>query len=170
MSAYRTLYDKVFEALETIEEIKTVQDYNAQYEDDDQYAVVKYPACYVETGTVEWNKDMNSFYDKATDPQTGTADIMVHVVIKTLKGFDKATKDSYFTIIDKVVNTLQKLQSGNTYTGTFTTLMRVAEEYNVPNRQLRSAILTFETQLTDIFEERDTVTETLDATIVLDIE
>lgn len=169
MSAYRNLYDDVFNRLEQMAIINTVLDYNEQPDNAEQYNLVKYPAVYVETGDVEWNKNQNNFYEFGAEPQTGTAQIIIHIVYHTLKQFNKEVKDEYFGIVDEVVSCLQKLQSNPTSDGTYSTLLRVREEYLTPSKQLREAILTFETQLTDVFAERNTIQEQITFTLAMDI-
>lgn len=154
MAVARILYDSIYDALKACPVVKTVADYNGQYLDSEieSYNLVKYPAAYVEMGTVNWEKSMNKFQEIGIDPQTGIAEVKVHVVYHTLKGFTKEVKDSYFNVIDSVTSYLQKLQSGNNDGGSFTTLLRVDEEYGIESDNLRYAILTFETRVTDVFE------------------
>ena len=172
MSAYRFLYDSVFEALESCSVINTVEDYNEQYLEPEQYNLVKYPAAYIETGVVNWNKDTTEFTITELEPQTGTAEINIHVVFNTLNGLNKVQKDRFFSICDFVVGTLQRLQGGNTEIGTFTTLMRTREEYITPNKQLRVAIITFSTQLKDQFinHSDEYVEETVELVLTKEIE
>lgn len=170
MSAYRYFYDTVVEKLETLTTIKTIEDYNEQYENSDQYNLIKYPAVFVESGDVEWDKNQNSFYDYASEPQTGIATIKIHVVYHTLKSFDRPTKDIFYSIVDTVSSCLQKLKGQPTEIGTFSTLLRTREEYRSDNKQLRVAILTFETQLTDVFLDNNKVEQAITFTIAQVVE
>lgn len=167
MAAYRVLFDDVFDKVQSITEIKTVEDYNGQYDNAENYNIVKYPAVFVESAGVQWNKDLNKFYDNETEPQTGTAQIKVHVVYHTLKGFDKNTKDIYYGIVDTVTSAIQRLQCQANNIGTYQTLVRTNEEYISQSKQLRVCILTFETQLTDVFLEKEMVEEDVTFTINL---
>lgn len=168
MSSYRVLYDTVFDRLKECQVIKTVGDYNGQYLEDEieNYNLVKYPAVYLESSSVEWNKNINSILDFETEPQTGLAQIKVHIVGHSLKGFTKEVKDDLFALQDLVVAYIQRLEHGNDENGTFTTLLRVKEEYTSINDNLRSVVVTFETQLTDTFVTDETlyVEETIDIT------
>lgn len=165
MAAYKVLYNNVYEALKASSIIKTVEDFNEQYDNLDKNNLIKYPACFIETGTVIWDKNETKYYELSHENQTGTAEIKIHVVYHTLNGFDKETKNKFFDIVDHVTNILQKNQSGNVDVGTYSTLLRTNEEYLFNNRQLRVAILTFETKLKDVFPERtDYITETITVT------
>jgi hypothetical protein len=170
MAAYNNLYTDVFDILESSTTIKHVEDFNDQYNDMENYNLCKYPACYVETGEVTWDKNENNYYELSQSPQTGLASIKIHVVYHTLKQFDKTTKTLFFNTVDHVSLLLQKTQSGNRIEGTYSTLLRTKEEYLSPNKQLRVAILTFETQLKDVFVERtDYVTETVSLVLITEI-
>jgi len=161
MSAYRLLYNSVLDVLEAMPSVKHVADFNDQYDINNQgnFNVVKYPACYLETSGVEWDKSTSKFTEKEKEPQTGTATIRVHLVYHTLKEFDKATKEIFFSHVDTVVAELMRLGSGNTNIGSFSTLMRTGEEYIFNYKQLRVCVLTFETTLTDAFPEFTDFTE-----------
>jgi len=169
MSAYRFLYDTVFDTVEAVTEVNTTLDFNGQYEEAEEYKLVQYPAVYVEGSKVVWDKNLNNFDDMGKEPQTGTAEIKLHIVYHTLESFTRRTKDDFFTLIDSVTNSVQRLQCPPTSVGSFSTLLRIEEEYLTPEKQLRVAIITFETQLTDIFEEREQVQEIITATLNLDI-
>lgn len=170
MSAYRNLYNSVSNTLLGSTKIHHIDDFNDQYNNSEEYNLVNYPACYIETGEVTWDKNENTYYELSQSPQTGIADIKIHVVYHTLNGFDVDTKNDFFEVVDHVVLLLQKIQSGNVDSGTFTTLLRVKEEYIQPSTTLRVCVLTFETQLKDVFVERtDYVTETITAVFINDI-
>lgn len=153
MGAYKKLYDDVFNKLSTLTDINSVLDYNGQYLEEEQakYNVIKYPAVFVESVGTSWDKNKNKFLEVGLEPQTGLATIKIHIVHKTLKAKIKETRQEFYNIIDKVVTSLQKMQCGNNDTGTYTTLMRVSEEQILPST-LYVTVITFETQLTDIFE------------------
>ena len=169
MAAYKILYDKVYETLEASTQIKGVDDFNDQYNDMENFNLVTYPFCYVEAGEVDWYKNQNNFRsDFQKEPQTGLATIRVHMVYKTLAGFNKVEKDKFFDHGNHVVSLVQRLKTGQTNVGTFTTLLRTGEEYITPSDQLRVVVYEFETELTDIFEDTtETTTETI--TAVFDI-
>lgn len=171
MSAYQNLYNDVFSKLESnTSVIKTVDDFNDQYNNQEEFNNIKYPAVYVETGEVEWDKNENNYASDIylSEPQSGIANIRLHIVYHTLKKYDLQARNEFFSIVEYVSNRIQKNQSGNRTTGTYSTLMRIKEEYITPGKQLRVAILTFETRLRDVFFEReDTVTENVTATINL---
>jgi hypothetical protein len=155
MSAYLTLYNYVFDELEKSIIIKTVDDYNEQYNHAEEYNLVNYPAVYIETGEVNWEKNQNNFYEYAKSPQIGTADIIIHIVYHTLDKYDRKNKNKFFNIVDGVSNLLQKLECSPNDIGTFSTLLRIKEQYITPSKQLRVAKLTFETKLTDNFYDYD---------------
>lgn len=165
MPAYRNLYNDVYNKLTASNiVVKTVEDFNDQYNNMEEFNNVRYPAVYIETGEVIWDKNENKYVQDvySIEPQTGTANIKLHIVFHTLKSFDKNTRDEFFNLVDYVSNLVQKQESGNRIDGTYSTLLRTKEEYITPVKQLRVAILTFETKMRDIFQERtDYTTETV---------
>lgn len=165
MAAYRILFDDVFNKLSEITIIKTVEEFNSQYDNTEINNLKNYPAAYVEASHVTWDQNMNKFYNNEIDPQTGTAEIKVHIVYHTLKSFDKNTKDIFFGIVDTVVSSLQRMQCQANEVGTYSTLLRTDESYKTNNKQLRVCILTFKTKLTDIFLEKDNIEELVTFTI-----
>jgi hypothetical protein len=160
MSAYKVLYDDVYDALENSTLIKTVDDFNDQYNNAKDFNIVEYPVCYVEADAVEWNRNQNNFRnDFQKEPQTGTATIRVHLVYKTLKGYNKEEKAYFYYLGNHVVSLLQRLRCVRTDGGTYTTLLRISDEYPEPIKQLRVVIYEFEAELADIFEPIATTEE-----------
>jgi hypothetical protein len=132
MSVLKKIYNDIYDTLianSTTNGINGVSDFCHQYENPDNFNLVKYPHCYIEESEVEWNKESKVTTVNKHPNQTGQAEIKVHVVYKTLKEYNKDARNEFHTVIDKVVADLQRLQSGNSDDGTYTTLMRVKEEH-----------------------------------------
>lgn len=165
MPSYRNLYNDIYDKLTSSTSIiKTVEDFNNQYNNMEEFNNIKFPCVYIETGEVVWDKSENKYVQDVLthEPQTGTANIKLHIVYHTLKPFNRDTREEFFSIVDYVSNIIQKSESGNRLDGCYTTLMRTKEEYITPVKQLRVAIFTFETKMRDVFTERtDYITETV---------
>lgn len=170
MSAVRVLYNAVYDELENEPIIKTVLDFCNQHEYPEKFKAFNYPACLVEMKSVSWDKNMNKMMPFNKEPRTGKATIKVYVLYKTLQEHERDAKNILFSYVDIVTARLQKLQCGDTNVGTFSTLMSVNEEYLLPYSisagQVRVAVITFDTMLTDmILENEETVEETVSITI-----
>jgi len=151
MGAYKVLYNNIHDTLSGSTMLKTVEDFNAQYQNQEINNINKYPACYVEANNVYWDKNNVSCYSLAQPPQNGRATIRLHVVHHTLKAHNKASKNELFDLADHVTSLVHRLQAIDNENGNYTTLLRVQEQYITPNKQLNIAIITFETQLNDLF-------------------
>lgn len=151
MGAYKVLYNNIFDTLSGSTTIKTVEDYNNQYQNQEINNVAKYPAVYVESNNVYWDQNSNMCYTLAQPPQTGRATIRLHVVHHTLKKHGREAKNELFDLVDHVTSLAHRLMAVDNDNGNYTTLMRVGEQYISPNKQLNIAIITFETKLNDLF-------------------
>jgi len=151
MGAYKVLYNDIYNALSESTTIKTVEDYNGQYEDMANNNNIKFPACLIEASRVSWSEDSNNCYTLAQPPQTGKARIRLHIVNQTLKSHNIETKNELFDLSDIVSNLIHRLQAIDNESGTYKTLMRIEEEYIKPNKQLNACVITFETSVNHMF-------------------
>jgi len=151
MGAYKVLYNNIYDTLSGSTVLKTVEDFNGQYQNQEINNINKYPACYIEANNVYWDKNTNMCYTLAQPPQNGRATIRLHVVHHTLKAHNKTSKNELFDLADHVTSLVHRLQAIDNDAGNYTTLLRIQEQYITPNKQLNIAIITFETQLNDLF-------------------
>lgn len=151
MGAYKVLYNDIHEILSGSTSLKTVEDFNDQYNNQEINNNIKFPACYVEANNVYWDKNSNMCYTLTQPPQTGRATIRLHVVHHTLKKHNKESKNELFDLADHVSSLVHRLMAIDNVNGNYTTLMRIQEQYISPNKQLNVAIITFETNLNDLF-------------------
>ena len=151
MSAYKILYNDIHDTLSGSTTLKTVEDFNNQYQNQEINNNLKYPACYIQASNVYWDKNNINCYSLAQPPQNGRATIQLHIVNHTLKPHKKEAKNELFDLVDHVTSLVHRMMSIENVGGNYTTLMRTQEQYISPNKQLNVAIITFETQLNDLF-------------------
>lgn len=171
MSAYNNLYNSVSNALAKSNILNHIEDFDNQYDNLEDFNNILYPAVYIEASNVDWNKDENTYTETEKEPQTGLAQIILHVCYHTLASFTIEERNNFNVIVDHVVNLVHRIESGNVSTGTFGKLLRIKEEYITPSKQIRVCILTFETLLKDTFEIKtdfveEVVTMVLNTSIV----
>jgi hypothetical protein len=151
MGAFKILYNDIIDILEADEIIKTVDDFNDQYNNLEINNNIKYPCVFVEAEAVSWYRDNVSCYTLAQPPQSGRAIINLHIIQHTLQKHNKVSKNEFFDLCDHVTSLIHRLQANENDKGTYQTLMRVSERYNTPNKQLKICIISFETILNDSF-------------------
>lgn len=171
MGALRILYDDIYTKLGESTIIQTVEDYNQDYLDMENRRNIKFPAVFIETNRVYWDQNSNDCYTLAQPPQTGTASISLHIVNQSLKDHNSAYRAEIFELTEHVTSLIHRLKASDNDAGTYTTLLRTEEVYETPTKQLTTAIVTFQTKLTDSFQIPDYqlttgVTATITASII----
>lgn len=132
-------FDKVTDKIkECCPEIKTIQLYNSQIDNDPQEEAVFYPAIYLELSTISWQA-------KNLGIQQGDITLTVHVVTENYKTDDR----QFLNIVDKVYECLNQYQECF-----FTPLTRIEERQDTDHDQLTSWEIDF---ITSMYDSQDNI-------------
>lgn len=153
------LYNEIdAQILAEVSEIKLVQLWNNQLDNEDQEEARAYPLCYIEFSSIVW-------FELAKGLAEADVTITVRTVIERLQTDDR----TFLTLVEDVYKALQLFDHD-----CFTPLKRVAERQDVDHDNCIVWETDFTTKLVDgaayTDEDKPTVTATLDVSTDLDID
>jgi len=136
MSVIADVYNGIVSKMAELTSVKTVELYNSQYDNEERERPTRYPAVYIEFGSIEWlmsshrvgrNIVNTADIGRLTQQQKGNMEVILHLCYRTMKD----EKDS-FAEIDVIRHDMYKLLSNYQITTETTGMQRLRDEQD-PN-------------------------------------